>query len=211
MTPFVEAQHRISTAHYFDPDKTLITDIQRAILNGQDILLEQEGKGRLLVLGSRQEYFADMPDEGSFFSALHSEAKVTVLSKNAPLIPATDVAGRHVDELLWKAGFYSSQGQLMKGCYPVDVVELIRWPNLTRLPHTANTPRIASLLSRQPSSLTIAGKVLKVSPQEMYQFYSAAHCAGIARPLNRTLPEPTLEPHRQRGLLAALWEKLLRS
>lgn len=211
MDPLLEESRRISAAHYFDPDETLITDLKRAILNGQDILLEQDGIGQLLVLGSRQEYFAELPDEERFFLALPSEATVTLLAKNDRLIPAVDVVGRHVEELLWKAAFHSSQGKLMKGCSPVDVVELTRWPNLTRLPHSANTPRIASLLSRQPSSLAVAGKVLKVSPQEMYQFYSAAYCAGMAQPLTRTLPEPTLEPHRQRGLLAALWEKLARS
>lgn len=210
MDPLLEEPRRISDAYYFDPDETLITDLKRAVLNSQDILLEQEGNGRLLVLGSRHEYFSQLNDEEDFFSAQQSAVKVTPLLKNDRLIPAANVIGRNVDELMWKVAFHSSQGRLMKGCYPVDVIELTRWPNLTRLPHTANTPRIASLLSRQPSSLAIAGKVLKVSPQEMYQFYSAAHCAGVARPLNRTLPEPQLEPHRQRGLLAALWERLTR-
>jgi len=211
MDSLLEEPRRISGACYFDPDNTLITDLKRAVLNSQDILLEQEGKGRLLVLGGRHEYFAQMPDEKAFFSAPHSAVKVTLLPKNDRLIPAANVIGRNVDELMWKVAFHSSQGKLMKGCYPVDVIELTRWPNLTRLPHTANTPRIASLLSRQPSSPAIAGKVLKVSPQEMYQFYSAAHCAGLTRPLNRALPEPKLEPHRQRGLLAALWERLIGS
>jgi hypothetical protein len=88
------------------------------------------------------------------------------------------------------------------------MVELIYWPNLSRLPHTAAAPRIAALLSRHSTTIAFAARLLKVAPEELYQFYSAAYCSGIARPVNRVPAEPVLEPHRHQTLLAGLWKKL---
>jgi hypothetical protein len=203
-----EDSPRITDVDYFDPDNTLITTLKRAIAHEQDILLQRDGGGELVLLGSRNEYFSAVSDEQFFYTAPVAGAKLTLLSRKDPRIPPVESIGREVDELLWKAAFYNSRGRLMHGYYPVDVVELAAWPNLTRLPHTTNAPRIASLLSRQPTSIAVAGRLLKVSPEEMYQFYSAARCAGLARPINRTPQEPRLAPHRHQTLLLALWKRI---
>lgn len=199
---------RAPVVEYFDPDTTLITTLKRAIIHEQYILLEPFEGGELLLAGNRGEYFNTISDEPRFFTSPASSMKLTILSGKDPRIPPVEKAGRSIDELMWKAAFYSSHGRLMHGCYPADVVELEHWPNLTRLPHTANAARIASLLSRQPSSIALAARKLKIAPEEIYQFYSAARCAGLARPINRTPHEPWLEPHRHQTLLSALWEKI---
>jgi hypothetical protein len=53
-------------------------------------------------------------------------------------------------------------------------------------------------------------RLLKVTPEEMYQFYSAARASGIARPINRQPEEPKLEPHRNQTLLSSLLSKIAR-
>lgn len=204
----IEGEHHITDVVYFQADETLITIIKRAIVNKQDIQLKHQGGGELLLLSSREEYFSDIDDEQVFFSAPVSRVEIKLLKKHDPLIPEEDVIGRCTDELLWKAAFYSSQGRLLEGCNPIDRVEMIEWPNLTRLPHTPNAPRIAALLSRHVTTIALAARVLKLPPEEVYLFYSAALCAGMARPANRTQDEVTLKPHRHQTVIAALWNKI---
>ncbi|VAW60185.1 hypothetical protein MNBD_GAMMA08-2181, partial [hydrothermal vent metagenome] len=108
----------------------------------------------------------------------------------------------------WMAGFYASNGRLMMGSYRNDVVELLHWPNLTRLPSTPNTMGIASLLSSCPTSITLAHRFLGIELSEIYQFYAAARCAGITRIVNRAPEEPSFKPHRNQPLLSMLLDKI---
>jgi len=200
--------HHISDVEFFDPDDTLITMLRRAVSNTQDVLLEMDGGGQLMVLGSLGTYVSCIEDEPRFYSAPVSAISLKILSKGEQKKKWADISGRDIDEILWKAAFYGSRGRLLQGCHPVDMVGLTHWPNLTRLPHTANAPRIAALLSRHPAAIGLVARLLKISPTEIYQFYSAAHCAGLAKPLNGDFSEPQLKPHRNRSLLAAMLEKL---
>ena len=200
--------YHITDVEYFDPDETLITTLKRAISNTQDVLLQLEGGGDLVVLSSLGEYFSRITDEQRFFTAPVGEVKVSVLAKGDHWIHPADAIGRNIDELLWKAAFYNSRGRLLQGCHPVDMVELDHWPNLSRLPHTSNTHRFIALLYRPPASIGFAARLLKIDPAEIYQFYSAARCAGMAKPINRSEEEPRLEPHRNQSLLSILLNKL---
>lgn len=203
----VEGRTHIENVDYFDPDDTLITTLKRAIANSQDLLLEQD-IGSVLVLSSRGEYFSRTSDERSFFSSSVSETRISILSKGDRRLPSPDTIGRNIDELMWKAAFHVSEGRLLRGCHPVDMVAMSTWPNLSRIPHTPNTPRIIALLTRHPTSIILAARVLKIAPAEIYQFYSAARCAGLAQPVNCSQEEPHLKPHRNQTLLSTLLEKL---
>lgn len=204
----LEGTYHITEVDYFDPDETLITIIKRAVVNSQDILLKLDGVGELLLLASRGEYFSQVSDELSFFASPVADIDITILAKGDHRLPSTETIGRNCDELMWKAAFYNSKGRLMQGCSPVDMVELEHWPNLSRLPHTTNAPRIAALLSGHPTTIAFAARLLRIAPVEVYQFYSAARCAGLARPVNRTPEEPKLEPHRHQTLLSALLKRI---
>jgi hypothetical protein len=201
------AQH-ITDVEYFDPDTTLITTLKRAITNTQDILLQLDGGGDLVLLSSVGEYFSRISDEQRFFTAPVSDIQVTVLAKGDHWVHPADAIGRNIDELMWKAAYYSSQGRLMQGCHPVDMVEVDHWPNLSRLPHTGNAHRLIALLYRHPASIGFAARLLKIAPKEVYQLYSAARSAGLAKPINRTLDEPSLEPHRNHSLLSTLLKRI---
>ena len=139
-------EYHITDVEYFDPDQTLITTLKRAITNNQNVLLQLPDGGDLLLLSSEGGYFSRIDDEQRFFTAPVSEVKVTVLKQGDHWIYPQEAVGRSIDELLWKAAFYSSQGRLVQGCHPVDMVALDRWPNLSRLPHTTNASRIIALL-----------------------------------------------------------------
>lgn len=201
---------RTAGVNYFDPDDYLLSTLRRAAANSQDILLEVDGIGEVVMLTNRCEYFAFVTDMATFMTTPPDKAKLTILQPGDSRIPTPDTIGRNLDELMWEAAFYASQGRLMKGAYRDDVVELEYWPNLTRLPHTPESLRISALLTRHPTSIYFAMRLLKVTPEEMYQFYSAARAAGVARPINRKPEEPKLEPHRNQGLLSSLLSKIAR-
>jgi len=136
-----------------------------------------------------------------------SKFKVTLLEKDFRTHD-TNRVGRNIDELMWMAGFYASDGRLMEGCYRDDVVEVMFWPNFTRLPSTPNSMRLASLLSTHPTSIALAHRFLRIDKEEAYQFYTAARCAGLARSINRAPEEPPLKPHRNQALLGLLLNKI---
>jgi hypothetical protein len=193
---------------YFNPDDYLINMLQRAAANKQDVHIEVAGLGELLMLSARGEYFAYVTDMLAFSTAPLALTRLTILAAGDHRIPELTQVGRNLDELMWQAAFYASQGRLMPGCYRDDVVELEFWPNLSRLPHGPNAMRIAALLSRHPTSIFFASRLLKVESAELYQFYSAARAAGFARAINRTPEEPKLEPHRNQSLLSSLLKKI---
>jgi hypothetical protein len=203
-----EGDVRTIGVDYFNPDDYLLNTLRRATANQQDLHIEVAGLGEMLLLSDRGEYFAYLDDMTAFISAPLARVKVSTLTPGDRRIPPAEQIGRNIDELMWQAAFYASQGRLMQGCYRDDVVELAYWPNLSRLPHTPNTMRIAALLSRHPTSIFFASRLLKVEAAEMYQFYSAARAAGFARAINRKPEEPKLEPHRNQTLLSSLLKKI---
>ncbi len=193
----------------FRADDYLINIIKRAVTNSQNIHVSIIGSGYITIMASIGEYLDNTDDIESFCMAPASKYKVTVLNKKDVNVDSAN-PGRNIDELMWIAGFYASSGRLMEGCYRDDVVELMHWPNLTRLPSTPNTMRLASLLSSHPTSITLAQRFLRIDKAEAYQFYTAARCAGLARAVNRTPEEPTLKPHRNQALLGLLLNKISR-
>lgn len=201
-------EHHLAEVEYFNPDETVITALRRAVSNDQDLLLRLDQSNELVLLASRGEYFSRLAHEKRFFTAPVDEIGISILGKGDKRSPSSESVGRSVDELLWKAAYYASEGRLMHGCYPADMVEIAYWPNLTRLPHTSNTWRIIALLSRHPAPVAFVARLLKVPAEEIYQCYSAAHCAGLARPINRKFEEPTLEPHRHQSLISSLMRKI---
>lgn len=203
-----EMDARTAGVEYFSPEEYLINILRRGTANQQDLLIELEGVGEIVLLSSRGEYFGFATDMAEFCTAPIDRYVITIMGPNHQRMPSKESIGRNIDELMWQTAFYASKGRLMEGCYRDDVVELTYWPNLTRLPLTPNTARIAALLNRHPTSVTLASRLLKVDMSEMFQFYSAARCAGLARALNRTPEEPKLEPHRNQSLLSALLAKV---
>jgi hypothetical protein len=201
---------RNDSVAYFSPEDYLINILKRATNNKQDVVISHAQHGAILLMTTRGEYFQfpEAKDMAAFCAAPASSFRITVLEKNDPNRPTDNTHGRNIDELLWQAGFHASQGRLMEGCKRDDVVQLRHWPNLSRLPMTANTMRITSFFTRYPTSIMLAGRILKIEPAELYQFYTAARCAGIAHVLNRKPEEPMLKPHRNQALLGMLLNKI---
>ncbi len=204
----LESDARTAGVDYFEPDHYLLGTLRRAVANQQDIYIEAGQHGELLLLSSRGEYHSTHNEPSQLLTLAPSEVKVTTLDGNKAEMFASGRVGRNIDELLWQAAYYASEGRMMSGIYRDDVVELEYWPNFSRLPHTSNSMRIAALLSRHPTSIHFATRLLKVDQAEMFQFYSAARAAGFARAINRKVEEPKLQPHRNQTLLSSLLKKI---
>ena len=194
-------------ADTFSPENYVINIVKRAIANKQNIRIDGKQLGSMTVLGMHGEYYPLLDDMAIFCKAPVSAFKVTVL-ENIDFDRELKLYGRNIDELMWHAAFHASDGRLMEGCQRDDVVELAYWPNLSRLPSTPNSMRLAALLTRYPTSIALAHRFLRIDQSEAYQFYSAARCAGLARSLNRTPVEPSLKPHRNQALLGLLLDKI---
>lgn len=191
---------------YFDPNDYLINVIRRARANRQNLRISARDMGEIDILTTRGEYVSRCGDLPAVCESPADTLEITVLSPREAWSSAPEGRMGALGELMWEAGFHASKGRLMEGCSPFDVVELSRWPNLTRLSRGANTVRLCALLTRHPTSVVVAGRLLKIGKPELYQFYSAASCAGFAHPVNRPdgEGEPQLEPYRDRTLLAKL-------
>ena len=199
---------RTAGVAYFDPEDYVINHIRRAVNNKQDVVIDAGPAGRIHVWGTRGQYASDVKEFEEFSTRHSGEFKVTPLRAGDAAAP-TGKGARDNGELLWCTAFHASAGRLMEGCYRDDVVELVRWPNLSRLPSTPSTIRMTAFFSRYPTSIILARSLLKVEREELYQFYSAARCAGFARAVNRKAEEPQLEPHRNHTLLSALFGKII--
>lgn len=169
----------------FDPKNYLLGVLQKAVAKKKNISVSHSTYGELAVFSAEGEYHTDITDFEGLCRTPASDFNVRDLfDKEAMAITAEKGIGRNIDELMWMAGYYASQGKLMTGLSMTDVVHLKHWPNLTRLPNTFNTFQMAAMLTRHPTTIVFAHRVLKIPQEEINEFYTAAYCAGLAEMLN---------------------------
>ena len=84
---------------------------------------------------------------------------------------------------------------------------------MTRLPHLPSTMRLCALLSRSPTSISLAYRMLHIPPQDVLQIYSAALAADMirvvcAQPADKSVAAPA---HSNRVIerVASFWESML--
>lgn len=114
---------------------------------------------------------------------------------------------------MWTLGAMTSRGRLSSTCSPEERVYLRRWPNLTRISHTANEMRIVAYWVRQAISPQEIAAALGVSEREVFSVYTAACAAGLAGKARREADgiweaPPVAEP-RERGLFSSILNRLL--
>ena len=202
-TPAEAADAAFAPADYF------LGLAQRAIASGNETRIALTGMGEVMLYPARKMYSADLSDPEGYFQAPAGQFRVSSLGASAePAHP------RPIDELLWMAAFHASKGRMIEGTSMFDVVQFHHWPNLPKLPHTANTARICALLTRHPTTIMLAHRLLGIKREEVYRVYSAAYAAGIANIIHQN-PEATSasEPEPEdrsesRGLFRSLFAKI---
>ena len=197
--------------YHFDPEEYLLNILGRAVANKQDISVTLPSGEGLAIFPTRGDYFSFIDDMERFCLSNINQFDVKVLNPSeVDKFRATDRQGRNFDELLWQASYYASQGRLIKGCQREDVIEISYWPNLTRLPCPPSAIAITALLTRYPTSVTLACRILNVPQEEIFSFYSAAFSAGYIEVHNRQPEPPALKPHRDSSMLGQLLSRISR-
>ena len=188
--------------------------IGAVIRAGQDALLADSGGQWLWICPQRDRWAASIQHPARFHQHRSDELKVLPGAK-CPLAPDEPAQWRPIDELRWTSAFYASQGLLLDSCQRHDVIELKTWPNFTRLPHTPGMLLLATYFQTQPSSLSLAHRLLKLSREEAFSFYSAASHAGYLRKHGGIGSGASAEPPQQAetgsagGQRSGLWSRLL--
>ncbi|OHC69970.1 MAG: hypothetical protein A2045_17320 [Rhodocyclales bacterium GWA2_65_20] len=203
----------------FSADQCFLGLAQRVASGNTITHILRKEVGEVVIDPLRRRYTALIPKPESFYRTPPGGFR-TAETKTAsfPGYPERDLA-----ELLWIAAHHASAGRLLAGCSKYDVVRLRHWPNLSRLPVTPNTMRLCAFLSRRPSAIHLARKLLGIDEDEAYSFYSAALCAGAlelvsrAPARNQAEPEPVSEPApaatgrpSERSVLRLLWNRVSR-
>ncbi len=187
--------------------------VQRVLTSGENTRIALGGNGQISLFPGRNSYSGRVADMAAFCQAPAEKFEMS------PLGPAASPgeSGKSIEELMWQAAFYASNGRLIDGCSKYDVVKFRRWPNLSRLPKSPNTMRICALLTRFPTTIMLTHRRLGAEKEEIYQTYSAAYCAGLVNMVSRNpqatvsqdATEPAEEsPGRRRNLLRALLAKI---
>ena len=199
---------------HFDPDRYLIGLLKKAVRGKETAVIQADFYGKIAIRGGDRLSFTDI--------SVDDMAKVCTLTadkfkyNNADVDEIEALYGKECqwagcDDLLWRAAYYASGGRLMKGSQRDDVVALKHWPNLTRVPAPDIAVRWCALVSRYPTSVALAARMLKAEPSEVHAIYSAARASGAAAPINKgAATEQDIEQKqvRNRGLLGKLLSKV---
>ena len=117
-----------------------------------------------------------------------------------------------IDTFIWKLTVWTSKGR-----YPEDIdinkpVHLKHWPNFTRLVITPHALQIAALLIVGPRTLINISDSLKIKPQYVFVFISAAHAIGLVGQAERNadviIAPPEVRKSKSKGLLSKILGKL---
>jgi len=116
------------------------------------------------------------------------------------------------DMLLWKVAIWTSKGRFPSAIDIHQPVYLKQWPNFTRLLITPHALQITAVLTHSPALMMDVVNQLKIKPEYVFVFISAAHALGLVgqeqhRPEKAVAPAAIKKP-KAKGLLAQILGKL---
>ena len=181
--------------------------IERHNRDRRDVRIDVSGRGCIWIRPDARCYSAEFDDAPGFFRARATEAFVTQHE------PETARVWRPIEELLWQAGYFASQGRLLDRCSPFDVVQFGYWPNFTRLPHNLSALRLTALLVRSPMTFSLAYRSLHIAAHDAHQIYSAALASGVAQVVSNGVQADTdalhSKPSQAIRRVSGFWQKML--
>ncbi len=119
-----------------------------------------------------------------------------------------------INAFLWNLACWTSKGRYPAALDLSAPVYLKQWPNFTRLVITPHAMRISALLIAGPRSMEAVIKTLKVKPQYVFIFISAAYATGILGQAQRQVDKivetevPAVKSEKKKGLLSRILRKL---
>jgi len=185
----------------------------------KQVLHLNSGWKPLIIFPHNHELWLDADDKQ--LRAFASVAMNKISGTRMTLTPvASDSASMHrdlekfhnKDAFLWKLAVWTSKGRYPSTLDIHRAVFLKNWPNFTRLVVTPHALRISALLIAGPRTLPDIVEVLKIKPQYVFVFISAAYALGLVGQAKREVDEvfqpPAIKKSEQQGLLSRILGKL---
>lgn len=143
---------------------------------------------------------------------MSSDLFITRIDPNSVNFDGTLDKFQNIDSFLWKLAYWTSIGRFPEAIDYKHPVYLKNWPNFSRLMVTPHALSIAALLIQGPRTMENIAQILKIRPQYVFLFISAAHAIGLADQVKRaadSLVEVAyMPPNKNPGLLGNLISKL---
>ncbi len=177
----------------------------------------------LLIFPHSHEVWLDADDKQlrAFASLEMSKATGSKLTIT-PINPVTSgVAGKldkfyDLDAFIWKLAVWTSKGRYPQALDVHRPIFIKRWPNFTRSLVTPHALRITALLMNGPRTMLNIAQALKIKPQYVFVFVSAAYALNLVgqaeRKSDELLMPPPIETEKteSKGLLSKILSKLRR-
>ncbi|MGB1091839.1 MAG: hypothetical protein ACPGYX_06930 [Oceanobacter sp.] len=184
----------------------MLISLSKMISKGTDAVVEMPSGEVFTILSGTKESFS------------HSQSQAPRSIRLSTLENYELISGgqsRPLAELLWRLGHeifdQSDFNSADLGLRREDVFRLKKHPNLTRLPRTPNSVRIAMFLASRTTCPALAARYLHVEEPEVMRFYCAASTAGYVNVVSRVVtPAMESEPQIRKGngLLSRIIEHL---
>ncbi len=119
-----------------------------------------------------------------------------------------------MDAFIWKLAVWTSKGRYPQAIDIHRPIFIKHWPNFTRSLITPHALRITALLINGPRTMLNLSEVLKVKPQYVFVFVSAAYALGLVGQAERRadelfVPPPVIPAKKEsQGLLSKILGKL---
>ena len=207
----------------FSPKNFFLGYVQSAIRVARD-------KGRILQLNSSwkpliifphsQEIWLDADDK-----QLRAFAGLAIMNKSGQGMSLSSVEQNtsefinekmesfyDADAFIWRLAVWTSKGRYPEAININRPVYLKHWPNFTRLVVTPHALQITALLINGPRTLINIADSLKIKPQYVFVFISAAYAVGIVGQARRKVDElivpPEVKKPASKGLLSKILSRL---
>ena len=207
----------------FSPKNFFLGYVQSAIRVARD-------KGRILQLNSSwkpliifphsQEIWLDADDK-----QLRAFAGLAIMNKSGQGMSLSSVEQDtsefinekienfyDADAFIWRLAVWTSKGRYPEAININRPVYLKHWPNFTRLVVTPHALQITALLINGPRTLINIADSLKIKPQYVFVFISAAYAVGIVGQARRKVDElivpPEVKKPASKGLLSKILSRL---
>lgn len=130
-----------------------------------------------------------------------SQTDFDILARGQQILPLTHV--------LWSAALYGSGGKLIEG-HSIDTpIQLIAWPNFSRLEFEPEHMRLASMMTLRPTSLREIHEKTKFPMDVICSFYNAAMAINLisVKPVTNKVVKAVAEP-KKRSLFTKIATRL---
>jgi hypothetical protein len=176
---------------FYDPDDYYQGTIQSAFAlcqaKSKIYLLESDWQPVTLLPRTRELWLDAGDQELKHFAGMKlkhkkmaSKLELKLVDPNKANLGGALYNFQSMDAFLWKLACWTSMGRYPKGFDYTKPVYIKNWPNFTRLLITPHALRITALLIQGPRTMVNIAQTLRIKPQYVFVFISAAYAVGLA-------------------------------